>query len=108
MTNAEAISALLYPYDVDTTLIEKACIDEGISAQGVYDKDAGGSIAKAAIAVLKQLLVLVSESNGGYSLSYNIEGLKERIYSLSKQYGYTEIAEEYITKSRITDCTNRW
>lgn len=108
MTNADAITALLYPYDVETTLIEKVCIDEGISSQGEYDKIAGGNIAKATIAVLQQLMVLASESNGGYSLSYNIEGLKERIYLLAKQYEYTEIAEEYITKSRITDCTNRW
>lgn len=36
MKNFEAISASLYPYDVDPFLKEKACIDEGIDTQADY------------------------------------------------------------------------
>ena len=70
MTNFEAISASLYPYDVDPFLKEKTCIDEGIDAQADYTVTDKISVAKATIAILRNLIVLASESNGGYSLSY--------------------------------------
>ena len=69
MKNFEAISASLYPYDVDPFLKEKACIDEGIDTQADYTVTDKISVAKATIAILRNLIVLASESNGGYSLS---------------------------------------
>lgn len=108
MTNFDAISASLYPYDVDLFLKEKACIDEGIKAQEDYKVADKISVAKAAIAILRNLIVLTSESNGGYSLSYNTDGLKERIFNLAKENGLTDIAEEFDTRSRITDISDQW
>lgn len=108
MTNLEAISASLYPYDVDTFLKEKVCIDEGVDAQAVYTATDKVSVAKATIAILRNLIVLASESNGGYSLSYNTDGLKERIFNLAKDNGLTDIADEFDTKSKITDISDQW
>lgn len=64
MKNFEAISASLYPYDVDPFLKEKACIDEGIDTQADYTVTDKISVAKATIAILRNLIVLASESNG--------------------------------------------
>ena len=108
MTNFEAISASLYPYDVDPSLKEKACIDEGIDAQADYKVTDKISVVKDTIAILRNLIVLASESNGGYSLSYNTDGLKERIFNLAKENGLTDIAEEFDTRSRITDISDQW
>lgn len=108
MKNFEAISASLYPYDVDPFLKEKACIDEGIDTQADYTVTDKISVAKATIAILRNLIVLASESNGGYSLSYNTDGLKEHIFYLAKENGLTDIAEEFDTRSRITDISDQW
>ena len=50
---------------------------------------------KAAIDILKQLIVLASESNGGYSIRYNVEELRRRIHDLAKDNGLTDIADEF-------------
>lgn len=101
MTNFEAISASLYPYDVDPSLKEKACIDEGIDAQANYTVTDKISVAKATIAILRNLIVLASESNGDYSLSYT-DKLKERIFNLARENGLDDIAEEFAVKPTIT------
>ena len=68
MTNFEAISARLYPYNVDDNLIAVACLDAELKTEDEYATGNKVSVAKASIDVLKQLIVLSSESNGGYSL----------------------------------------
>lgn len=103
MKNFEAISASLYPYDVDPFLKEKACIDEGIDTQADYTI----SVAKATIAILRNLIVLASESNGGYSLSYT-DKLEKRIFHIAKENGLDDIAEEFDTRSKITDISDQW
>ena len=94
MTNFEAISASLYPYDVDPFLKEKASIDEGIDAQADYTETDKISVAKATIAILRNLIVLASESNGGYSLSYT-DKLEKRIFHIAKENGLDDIADEF-------------
>ena len=108
MTNLEAISASLYPYDVDQFLKEKACIDEGIDAQAGYTVTDKISVATAAIAIMQNLIVLTNESNGGYSLSNITDGLKELIFYLSKENGLTDIADVFVTRSRITASSDQW
>ncbi|MBO5217528.1 MAG: hypothetical protein J6B41_07285 [Alistipes sp.] len=108
MRVSDAITAQLYPYEVDMLLIEKACIDNEMTAAEEYFADMKQGVAKATITVLRHLIVLQSESNGGYSLSYDIEALKERIYNLAKDNGLTDIAEEYDRRSHIIDRTSIW
>lgn len=108
MTNFEAISASLYPYDVDPLLKEKVCEDEGLNAQSTYSVTDKVGVAKAAIAILRNLIVLNSESNGGYSLSYDTDKLKGRIFTLAQDNGLTDIADEFDARSRITDISDQW
>lgn len=61
MTNSDAISARLYPYDVGDDLIAVACMDAELPADEEYAPGNKVSVAKAAIDILKQLVVLTSE-----------------------------------------------
>ncbi len=108
MTNREAVTASLYPFSVDDSRIEKACIDKGIDAEGAYSAADRASVARTTIAILRDLVVLSSESNGGYALSYDTEKLKERIFSLATDNGLTDIAEEFDSRTQIVDCSNLW
>lgn len=108
MTNYEAISAELYPYDVDDALIEKVCIDNEVDSQATYLIDYKVKIAKIVIAILRNLIVLTGESNGGYSLSYSIDAIKSRIYFMAMENGFTDIAEEFNTRSSIVDISDIW
>lgn len=95
MTNFEAISARLYPYNVDDNLINVACEDVSLPVDGKYVPGNKPAAIKATIDVLKQLIVLASENNGGYSLGYDPYKLSQRIYNLAKDNGLTDIAEEF-------------
>lgn len=102
MKNFEAISASLYPYDVDPFLKEKACIDEGIDTQADYTVTDKISVAKATIAILRNLIVLASESNGGYSLSYT-DKLEKRIFHIASQRktGWTILPKSSILDRKL-------
>ena len=95
MTNFEAISARLYPYNVDDNLIAVACLDAELKTGDEYATGNKVSVAKASIDVLKQLIVLSSESNGGYSLGYDTDELRRRIHDIAKDNGLTDIADEF-------------
>ena len=108
MTNLEAISADLYPFDVPESWIEKKCIEEGVDVQANYSADDKLPVAKATIAILRNLIVLKSESNGGISQSYGTDELKERIFGLAKENGLDDIADEFDSRSTITDVSKQW
>lgn len=101
MTNFEAISTELYPFEVPDTLIEKKCIEAALDAQDDYSIDNQTSVAKGTIAILRNLIELNSESNGGYALSYDTDKLKERIFFLAKDNGLDDIADEFKTTPTI-------
>lgn len=52
MTNYDAISAMLYPYDVEPMLIQKHCIDFNIVGEDNYSVDSKGVIAEITVAIL--------------------------------------------------------
>lgn len=108
MTIYDAISAAIYPYNVDDALIEKVCIDSDMSKDSEYSKADKLSVAKATIAILRNLITLSSESDAGYSLSYDVNKLKERIFAIATDNGLADVAEEFDTRSRIIDKTALW
>lgn len=108
MTNYDAISAAIYPYDVDENLIKKSCIDLDLDADLAYQRSSKSDVAKASISVLRNLISLSSEGNGGYSLSYDANKLKERIYNIAKENGLADIAEEFNQKPQIEFLDWEW
>ena len=101
MTNFEAISADIYPYDVSAGLIEKACLDNDVEPAKDYDKLQKKNIAMSVISILRKLISLNSESNGGYALSYDTDKLKQRIHSIAKENGLADIAEEFDMRPKV-------
>lgn len=108
MTNFEAISASLYPFSVDDALIRKVCIDNSLNSEDEYSGSNKQEIAVCSINILKMLVVLSSESNGGYSLSYNTDQVKQRIWSIAHDNGLADIAEEFESRSVIIDVSDKW
>lgn len=101
MTNYEAISAKLYPYSVDDNLIEVSCIDNGLERDDVYSPKQKTEVAMTVISILRNLIALSGENNGGYSLSYDVNGLKTRICQIAKDSGLADIADEFNSKPQI-------
>lgn len=104
MTNLEAIKATIEPFTVGSNAIEKTLIDLDMSAHSVYTSANKQAIAKASISVLQGCLALASESQGGFSQSYNIEGLKLKIESISKENGISI----QLSQNTIRDKSNVW
>lgn len=97
----DAIVSNLYPYDVDENLILKACIDCDVFPEDEYSVEARESVARATIYILANLISLSSESDSGYSLSYNVDKLKERICFIARSNGLADIADEYDNKPKV-------
>lgn len=105
MTNLEAVKADISPYTVDSSAIEKVLIDLDITSGTVYTNSLKSDIAKASVKVLTGLLALASESEGGFSTSFNIEGLRTKIASIAKENG---IDIPTVATNIIRDASNYW
>lgn len=100
MTNLEAISNELYPYDVDEMLIVKRCMDYSLDANAEYLQGNKVAIAQVVISILrKNLIAIQSENNGGYSLSYR--EISTMIRNIALENGLKDIAEEFNEKPRV-------
>lgn len=97
----DAIIANLYPYDVDENMILKACVDNDILTDDEYHPESKEYVARATIDILSNLISLSSESDSGYSLSYNVDKLKERILFIAKSNGLADIVNEYDSKPKV-------
>lgn len=106
MTNFQAISAELYPYSVDDELIDKVCIDTDMDAMANYVQTQKIVVAKAVIVILEKLISLSSENNGGYALTYDVNSLRERIYTLASDNGLTDIAGKYNNEPSVISYTS--
>lgn len=104
MTNIQALQAALEPYVLSDLALEKALTDASLVSTDTYSSAI--NIAKAAIKALKQLLVLSSESEGGFAASYSLEGIKARIKSLCLEHNLT--GSEYSVEPTISAYKNRW
>lgn len=105
MTNLEAIRAELYPYDVDHSVIVKACIDNEVDENDTYCVDYKVDVIKAAIHILRMLSTINSESDSGYSISYNKGEVLKHAKRLASENGLkdivAEIDEEISSKPKV-------
>ena len=101
--------AELEPYTAAHVACVKALMDAGmgdVEADMPYAQDCKRVVAIAAIKVLKKFLVLSGESLGKSSQSYNVEGLKKRIFDLCKENGLD--VSDYLDVPTISDGSNLW
>lgn len=104
MNNLEALMAECEPFTISSRVATKALVDAGLAAEEDYSNKAG--IAKAAVLALSRFLSLKSESEGAFSQSFDIDGLKYRIRSLCATAGLD--ASNYLTQVTVSDGSNRW
>lgn len=108
LTKYDALIAELEPYTVSPVTLRKALADAGVSdTDGGYEPDSDKkTVAKAAINVLKKLIVLSSDSLGKSSQGYNVEMLRKRIKDLCKENGLDE--SDFVELSSVTDGSSMW
>jgi len=108
LTKYNALVGELEPYSPSAITIQKALSDVGINdSTEAYDSSKDRApIAKAAIYVLKKLIVLSSDSLGKSSQSYNVDQLKKRIHDLCNEAGLD--ISDYIEVPTIENGSNRW
>lgn len=87
MTNTEALVAALEILGVtySDAAIAKALADGGLVGSATYSS--GKAFDMIEMKVLTGMLMLTSESEGGYSKTYSLEGLKFRLWYLQDLYG---------------------
>jgi hypothetical protein len=97
MTNKEALIAVL-GVSVPDLSADKVLLDAEITGADTYSAENEKSIATCAVKLLYGLL-LPNISEGGYSISYNRDAIKDKIAYLSKQYELDDVSKPSI-KSR--------
>lgn len=101
MTNKEALEAVVQ-VSVSSNVLEKALLDQSVSAAGNYTASNSEAIDKAAIAVLEGLLSAPNVSEGGFSVSYDRAAISRRVTALYNKLGISPSANV------VRDASNRW
>jgi hypothetical protein len=94
MTIKEALISVLQVSMPDGS-IEKALTDNGLTSSDEYAASKAKAIDECAIELLHGLLSAPNISEGGYSISYDRNAVKERIIMLAKKHNLTEYTAIY-------------
>lgn len=107
LTKFDALIGELDPYTPSPAALRKSLIDAGISGfdeeYTVADKKA---VAKAAITVLRRLIVLSSDSMGKSSQGYKTEELEKRIKALAAENGLD--VEDFVEVPAVEGGSHLW
>ncbi|GAA4338492.1 hypothetical protein GCM10023149_48490 [Mucilaginibacter gynuensis] len=101
MTKKEALIAVVSLPDLSDFELQKALIDNDV-ADGEYSKADGKSIDMAAIDILQNRIKVASESEGSFSISFNIEGAKAQVLALARKHGLTDLVASLTGQPVIT------
>ena len=107
-TKYEALLGELEPYCPKQSTIKKALADAQVTDwDSEYDPMSDKRpIAKAAISVLKKMVVLSSDSVGKSSQGYNVGMLEKRIKDICAENGFD--GSDFVDVPSITDGSNLW
>jgi hypothetical protein len=94
MTKKEALIAILQ-VSVPEITVEKAMIDQGITGSESYSLSSEKDIDLCAVKILQWLQSVPNISEGGMSITHNLEGIKSVLLSLAKKHSLTEILSEF-------------
>jgi hypothetical protein len=109
LTIHDALIGELEPYAPSSITIQKAIYDAGLKDMvddEYVPEEHKRPVAKAAINVLKKMIVLSSDSLGKSSQGYSVEGLEQRIKDLCIENGLD--LSDFVEVSSITDGSNQW
>lgn len=86
ITKFDALIGELEPYTSSPASMTKSLLDAGVQdPEEEYTAEDKRTVAKGAIAILKKLIVLSSDSLGKSSQGYNVDKLEKRIKLLAKE-----------------------
>lgn len=107
LTLYQAVLGELDPYSPSSLTIKKAMIDQRLNPTDQYDSAQKVPVIKAAVNVLKKMIVLSSDGMGKSSQGFNKpEELRKRITSMCKEAGLD--VSDYIEIPSIEDGSHLW
>lgn len=99
MTNKEAFKAEI-AIDVSDKMLDYHLAIAGINGMAIFSVSDKSGLQIASLPLLQSLLSISSESEGGLSISYNIEGIKARIKALALKYNLATFLTQPAIRSK--------
>lgn len=107
ITKYDALIGELEPYTSSPASLTKSLLDAGVQdPEEEYTAEDKRTVAKAAISVLKRLIVLSSDSLGKSSQGYNVDKLEKRIKLLAKENDLK--VSDFVEVPTVEDGSNLW
>ena len=107
ITKYDALIGELEPYTSSPASLTKSLLDAGVQdPEEEYTAEDKSTVAKAAISVLKRLIVLSSDSLGKSSQGYNVDKLEKRIKLLAKENDLE--VSDFVEVPTVEDGSNLW
>jgi len=107
ITKYDALIGELEPYTSSPASLTKSLLDAGVQdPEEEYTAEDKRTVAKAAISVLKRLIVLSSDSLGKSSQGYNVDKLERRIKLLAKENDLE--VSDFVEVPTVEDGSNLW
>ena len=104
MTNKEALTGgVLDGINVSDIRANKALLDAGMDAAADYTPAGQKAIDLAAVSIL-QSCYTDSISEGGFSVRYSREAIRQKLLALANQYGLKDV----VPGPKLSNATNRW
>ena len=105
-TKYDALIGELEPYTASPAALTKSLKDAGVNnSDEEYTAADKKQIAKAAIIVLRKLIVLSSDSQGKSSQGYQVDKLEKRIKALADENG---LEDDFVGVPTVENGSNRW
>lgn len=107
ITKYDALIGELEPYTSSPASLTKSLLDAGVQdPEEEYTAEDKRTVAKAAISVLKRLIVLSSDSLGKSSQGYNVDKLEKRIKLLAQENDLE--VSDFVEVPTVEDGSNLW
>lgn len=107
ITKYDALIGELEPYTSSPASLTKSLLDAGVQdPEEEYTAEDKRTVAKAAISVLKRLIVLSSDSLGKSSQGYKVDKLEKRIKLLAKENDLE--VSDFVEVPTVEDGSNLW
>lgn len=107
ITKYDALIGELEPYTSSPASLTKSLLDAGVQdPEEEYTAEDKRTVAKAAISVLRRLIVLSSDSLGKSSQGYNVDKLEKRIKLLAKENDLE--VSDFVEVPTVEDGSNLW
>lgn len=112
MNARDAFLRIIQVGTVDDMTADLALMSAQVSPDTVVSAENYSSLEPklelAAVPVLQSLLPVSSTSEGGFSISTNKDGIKERLLFLARKHSLTEIIEQIAPSAPKIKARNLW